>query len=133
MKRLFILFAVAATMAACEGPMDVPEVNIDLESIVAPTEGDVMTIDVNSTGIDDVVILYNKGDRWITDSQTGDLYPAEGWITINKVDNDTTRALPVWDSKVEITVAPNDTGYERVARIKVISFTAEDIIEIRQQ
>lgn len=113
--------------------MDVPEVNIDLESIVAPTEGGVMTIDVNSTGIDDVVILYNKGDRWTTDSHTGDLYPAEGWITINKVDYDTTRALPVYDSKVEITVAPNDTGHERVARIKVISFMAEDIIEIRQQ
>lgn len=133
MKRLFILFAVAATMAACEGPMDVPEVNIDLESIAAPTEGGVMTIDVNSTGIDDVVILYNKGDRWTTDSQTGDLYPVEGWITINKVVYDVTRALPVWDSEVEITVAPNDTGYERVARIKVISFMAEDIIEIRQQ
>lgn len=135
MKRLFILVAVAAMSAACESRlMDVPEVNIDLESITAPTEGGVMTIEVNSTGIDDVVVLYDKRDRWTTDTQTGDLYPVNGWITINKVIDryDTTRALAVWNSGVEISVAPNETGYERIARIKVISFMAEDIVEIRQ-
>lgn len=135
MKRLFILLAVAATaLTACHTKIwDRPSIAIEAESIDVPAEGETLVIPVQSTGVDNVEVIYSYGDRWDIDNN-GDLYPVEGWITIDKVINnyDQTRALAEWSSGIKITVAPNATDYARSANISVTSFTAKDVVEIRQ-
>ena len=136
MRAKYLLLAIAAmvtTSMGCQKITDVPSVVIDGQSIRANAEGGVMTIAVNSTGVDDVEIDFDNS--WEQD-ENGDLYPTEEWIPFNRIvnhyDENATRDLATWTSGIEITIKPNNTGHERKATIEVISFSVSDKIEIIQ-
>lgn len=143
MKKLFFIASAVVTLFAtsCEGTLgvgvikDEPKVYFEKDSMTVSAEGGEVIVPVTSTGVDDVYISFNYFDRWEVDEETGDMTLADGWIKLVKVINeydDSTRALPVWDSGIYIEVEPNTTGYERKATITVRSFGLTDSIEIIQ-
>lgn len=140
--RFLVAVAVVAIVAAgCENEVidtkiwDMPSCEFAEESMTISAEGGVIVIPVESTGVDNVYISYKYGDSWDVDSESGDLVPKEGWIELVRVINDydeSTRALPIWQSGIEIDVEPNTTDCSRTAMITVQSFTESDTIEIIQ-
>ena len=140
--RFFFAVAVVAIVAvSCEREIipdkiwDKPSCEFLQESMTVAAEGGEMVIPVESTGVDNVYISYKYGDMWDVNTDNGDLTPKDGWIELVKVITDydeSTRALPIYHSGISIKVEPNTTGYERVAKITVQSFTKSDSIEIIQ-
>lgn len=145
MKRIKFIAAIAVMVVAvvsCERTivhegiiMDIPFVEFKEESVAVEPEGGEMVIPVTSTGVDNVVIDFQPADNWEMDPESGDMTPKDGWIKLVKVIDqydDSTRALPTWDSGISIVVEPNHTGYERRAWITVQSFTKSDTIVVVQ-
>lgn len=140
-KQIFALALVAMSLTACEETIfdrewDKPYVAFDMDSAMVGAEGGQIVVPVRSTGVSDVHIDYrNHFDKWEND-ESGNMYPVDGWITLNRVieeyATEATRALPIWQQGLDLTIAPNDTGYERTAIITVESFTKHDTIEIIQ-
>lgn len=134
MKKLAFMVAVALGFACCV-PMDVPEISIEGGSslFTVSHEGGELIIPVNSTGVDDVRITYPNGDDWQFDPETGDMIPVEGWVQVVKViKNYDTRDLPVWRSGIQLQVAVNDSGKERLAKVRITSFNKSTTATIRQ-
>lgn len=138
MKQLFKLtlgIALAACLTNCV-VKDVAEIRVDQSSYSVSAEGGELFIPVTSTGIDNVQINYRESNyEWEVDENTGDLYPAEGWININRVVNNytpKTRDLPLFYSAVYVQIAPNDSGVERQATIQITSFNKSDYTRITQ-
>lgn len=142
MKKLFFIAIVgmAVVGVSCEHTIfptkieDKPYVEFFEESMAVGAEGGEVVIPVTSTGVDNVTIVLSSGDRWVIE-ENGDMTPADSWIKLVKVINEydnSTRALPKWDSGISIYVEPNTTGYERKATLTVRSFTKTDSIEIIQ-
>ena len=129
-KYLLVLAMACVTCVSCL--MDVPEVEFSERKLEVAAEGGDYIIKVVSTGVDDVYINYDNLEY----GEDGNLYPSEEWITLNKVIydyiEDDTRALAMYTSGVDITVAPNTTGKTRKARIYARSFTKNDYIDIVQ-
>ncbi len=139
-KIVFIMFAIMAIgMVSCEKTIfdkewDKAKIEFEAENMAVNAEGGQVVVAVNSTGIDNVTFDF-KGNNWSIDEENGDLYPTEGWIKLNKVINqfeDATRALACWQQGIDITIEPNETGYERRAYIIANSFNESAKIEIIQ-
>ena len=136
--KYFLVMAVASVaFVSCEQTIfspieDKPEISFAKDQVEVAAEGGDYIIKVVSTGVDDVYINYDNLEY----GEDGNLYPNEEWITLNKVIydyiEDDTRALAMYTSGVDITVAPNTTGKTRKARIYARSFTKNDYIDIVQ-
>lgn len=141
MKKIALIVTaiMAMGMVSCEETIvdkewDIASIEFEAESMTVNAEGGQIVIAVESTGIDNVTFDF-KGNNWSIDEENGDLYPTEGWIKLNKVINefeDATRALARWQQGIDITIEPNETGYERRAYIIARSFNISDKIEIIQ-
>ncbi len=135
MLKFVMVLVVVTTFPYCQTIDDVPEVKIEKESYTVAPEGGTLHIPVLSTGIDQVRVSYRESYyEWETNPENGDLYPVDGWITIERVINNypETRDLPSFRQGVSIRFAPNNSGVERQAIIEVISFTASDVVLINQ-
>ncbi|MBP3426167.1 MAG: BACON domain-containing protein [Rikenellaceae bacterium] len=130
---LGITLAVCLTNCAVE---DVAEIRVEQPIYSVSADGGELIIPVTSTGIDNVQISYRESYyEWEVDENTGDLYPAEGWININRVINNytpKTRDLPLFYSAVCLQIAPNTSTVERQASIRVTSFNKSAGIQITQ-
>lgn len=132
MKRLIIFALLAIGLAACK-TKDVPVVSFNKDTYVVSRDGGELIIPVNTTGIDNVTVTHDNGDRWDIDPETGDMTPAEGWIKLVKVINNyETRALPQWTSGIQLYIEDNNSNYERSAEITVYSFTKQAKVTVRQ-
>ena len=138
MKKLInltLIFAVAAIFASCK-ITDTPSISVEKDNYIVTAGGGPLVIPVTSTGIDDVEVDYREEYyEWTVDSETGDRTPALGWITIERVINNyepKTRELPSFGEGVSLMIAPNLSGVEREAYIRIKSFTKSAVVSITQ-
>ncbi len=135
--KIVMVLVAATTFTACESDViwDRPEIRLEQESYTVKPEGGSFVIPVVSTGIDEVYIDYRESYyEWEVDLETGDRYPAEGWITVEQLIESypATRDLPTWRQGVRIRCAPNESGVERQAVISISSFTLQAQVTITQ-
>ena len=133
--KVMMTVLVCASFVGCK-IKDIPEVSIEQPQYIVASEASELIIEVNSTGIDDVDINYVQDYyEWEVDPSTGDLYPAEGWISVERIINNyepKTRALPQSYSGVCLKIATNTSGIERQAVVCVRSFTRKAYTKIIQ-
>lgn len=131
---LMMIAIMVIGLVSCEETIvDKASIEFEAESMTVNAEGGQIVIAVESTGIDNVT--FDFSNNWSIDEENGDLYPTEGWIKLNRVINelnDATRDLACWQQGIDITIEPNETGYERRAYIIARSFNISDKIEIIQ-
>ena len=136
MKRLVILAIAALGFMGCDMIKDIPSVQFTENLYTVTSQGEESyIIPVSSTGVDDVIITFERGeDKWEIDPSTGNRIPAVGWVKLVQIIEryEQTRDLAQWTSGIELRIAPNDTGAERTAYITVKSFQAQDTAIIRQ-
>ena len=136
MKRLVILAIAALGLVGCDIIKDIPAVKFTEKLYTVTSEGqESFFIPVSSTGIDDVIITFERGeDKWEIDPTNGNRIPAVGWVKLVQIIEhyEQTRDLAQWTSGIELKISPNDTDAERVAYITVKSFQAQDTAIIRQ-
>ena len=136
MKRLVILAIAALGLVGCDIIKDIPAVKFTEKLYTITSEGqESYIIPVSSTGVDDVIITFERGeDKWEIDPTNGNRIPAVGWVKLVQIIEhyEQTRDLAQWTSGIELKISPNDTDAERVAYITVKSFQAQDTAIIRQ-
>ena len=132
MKKFLIMAVAALAMVGCVIE-DTPVVSFSQEEYTVSSNGGELIIPVNSTGVDDVQITYQRDlDAWEIDPETGDKTPS-GWIKVVKViEFYDTRALAQWTSGIVLQIEPNTSEIERVGYVTVRSFMAEDKVTIKQ-
>ena len=132
MKKFLILAVAALAMVGC-AIEDTPVVSFSQEEYTVSSKGGELIIPVNSTGVDDVQITYQRDlDAWEIDPETGDKTPS-GWIKVVKViEHHDTRDLAQWTSGIVLQIEPNTSEIERVGYVTVRSFMAEAKVTIKQ-
>ena len=132
MKKFLIMAVAALAMVGCVIE-DTPVVSFSQEEYTVSSNGGELIIPVNSTGVDDVQITYQRDlDAWDIDPETGDKTPS-GWIKVVKViEFYDTRALAQWTSGIVLQIEPNTSEIERVGYVTVRSFMAEAKVTIKQ-
>ena len=132
--KIALAVVVATSFTNCK-ITDNPSIEAEQHSYSVSADGGLLTIPVNSTGIDDVDIDYREDYyEWTTDQTTGNLIPATGWVTIKEVIRDypMTRELPSFREGIVVECAPNNSGVERQATITIRSFSVTDKVKITQ-
>ena len=115
---LFRSAAAAFALIGCNKITDNPKISFNEEVYTVAATGGELIIPVNSTGIDNVNIYYQRdGEHWQVDPETGDRIPVDGWLKLTKlIENySVTRELAQWTSGLQLAVEPNTTGVERTA------------------
>ena len=134
MKKFLFAVLCAAALSSCGKIEDTPEIIIETESYEVSSAGGELNIKLSTPGIDDVDIDYPNNNEWVYDKEEDAYVPANGWIEIISFTNNdnSTRALPLYNSGIKLNILPNDSGYERKAYIEVISFNLHKTITIIQ-
>lgn len=134
MKKILILAAATLALIGCNKITDNPSISFNEEVYTVAATGGELIVPVNSTGIDNVNIYYQRdSEHWEVDPETGDRTPVAGWLTLTKlIENYRTRALAQWTSGLQLAVEPNTTGVERTAYITVRSFNLEKTVTVKQ-
>ena len=135
MKKILIIAAAAFALIGCNKITDNPSISFNEEVYTVAASGGELIIPVNSTGIDNVNIYYQRdGEHWQVDPETGDRIPVDGWLKLTKlIENySVTRELAQWTSGLQLAVEPNTTGVERTAYVTVRSFNLEKTVTVKQ-
>lgn len=139
MKRLifFALMGVALLLSGC----DIPSAEFEEKVYTVVSHGQVITIPVLTTGVDEIEIRSSEGGEfqeivWTTDDGYElDVRRNAEWIElVDFIDSyPATRALAEWRSGIKLQIAPNTSSKARHAIIQVCSFGAHAKVKIKQE
>ena len=128
---------VALLLSGC----DIPSAEFEESSYMVVAHGQVITIPVQTTGVDRIEIRSIGGGQmqemvWTTDEGCElDIRTNADWIElVDFIDNyPATRALAEWRSGIKLQIAPNSSSKSRHATVEVYSFGAHAKTKIKQE
>ena len=128
----FVLLALTTIFVSCA--QDIPIVSAAQEEYLIDSNGGEITIPVTSTGIDDVIIMFEYSDKWNIDPNNGDRTPKAPWITVSQIIENypQTKFLPSWRSGIVLTIKPNESADKREAIVQISSFTQRADVKVIQ-
>lgn len=130
-KIILGIICLAGTLSCAK---DIPYISVEEEVYLIGSKGGAIIVPVTSTGIDDVTITLHRTSKWDVDPSTGDLTPAEPWLSVSKVivNYPQTKALASYRSAVILEAGPNGAGYAREATVEIWAFNKSAEVKITQ-